>query len=121
MSNRTIEHITALLTAFIFASIVTPAQAANYVKKATWVESMIATRDAMIGKRPPSKDPAGLPDMSKDSYTVAAWVKTKRGGTIFAKCQPNRSWQRRGKTIFIAGGRVTWMYTRRAYSTELQM
>jgi len=106
MSNRTIEHITALLTAFIFASIVTPAQAANYVKKATWVESMIATRDAMIGKRPPSKDPAGLPDMSKDSYTVAAWVKTKRGGTIFAKCQPNRSWQRSGKTIFIAGGRV---------------
>ncbi|MDP6044444.1 MAG: LamG domain-containing protein, partial [Phycisphaerae bacterium] len=107
MPNATAKLITALLAVLVVAALLAPAMGADYVKKATWHESMIATRNAMVGKRPPSKEPTGLPDMSRDSYTIAAWIKTRsHSGTIFAKCQPNNRWQRNGKTIFLGGGRV---------------
>ena len=106
MSKTTIRHITPLVFVVVIGAMFTGAVGADYVKKATWVESMIATREAMVGKRPPSKAPTGLPNLAKDSYTIAAWICTKSGGTIFAKCQPNRGWQRFGKTLFVAGGRV---------------
>jgi len=107
MSESTTKRITVLTFLLVTGTLLAPAVGADYIKKTTWHESMIATRNAMVGKRPPSKEPAGLPDMSKDSYTIAAWIKTNsRSGTIFAKCQPNRNWQRGGKTLFLGGGRV---------------
>jgi len=106
MSKTTIRRITPLVFAVVIGAMFTGAVGADYVKTASWVESMIATRDAMVGKRPPSKEPTGLPNLAKDSYTITAWIKTKSGGTIFAKCQPNKGWQRNGKTLFVAGGRV---------------
>ena len=106
MSNTTIKRITPFLAAFVIGAVLAPAWGADYVKKATWYESMIATREAMVGKRPPSQSPTGLPNMAKEPYTIAAWICTKSGGTIFSKCQPNKTWQRDGKTLFVSGGRV---------------
>ncbi|MBT3198825.1 MAG: hypothetical protein HN350_02820 [Phycisphaerales bacterium] len=106
MSNKATKRIAAVFAAIVISAILTPARAADYVKKATWHESMFATRQAMVGKRPASMEPAGLPDMSRDPYTIAAWIQTKSDGTIFAKCPPGKRWTRNGKTLFIGGGRI---------------
>ena len=40
-------------------------------------------------------------DFSESDYTVAAWVKTTRGGVILCKTSPSGKWQRDGKSFFI--------------------
>ncbi len=51
MSNTAIRRITALLAALVIGAILTPARAADYIKKATWRESMIASREAIIAEK----------------------------------------------------------------------
>ena len=102
MFNTTIKRITALLAAFVIVAIIASAKGADYVKKATWHESMIATRDALAGKRPPSMAPTGLPNLTKDVYTIAAWVRTRSDGVIFAECGDR--WAIYAKCFRIEGG-----------------
>ncbi|MCP4375901.1 MAG: hypothetical protein GY794_06980 [bacterium] len=55
MSNRTVRRITVLMSAFVIVAILAPARAADkYVKKATWVESMIASREAIANQKKPA-------------------------------------------------------------------
>ncbi|MFO8014404.1 MAG: family 16 glycoside hydrolase [Phycisphaerae bacterium] len=79
-----------------------------YAKKATWVETLEAARDAFAeamtqpGARPP------LPDFGEDDFTVTAWVRTRKGGTILAKAPAEGKWAPQGKTLFVRGGRLAY-------------
>ncbi|MCA9070323.1 MAG: LamG domain-containing protein, partial [Planctomycetaceae bacterium] len=47
-------------------------------------------------------------DMTGKDFTITARVKTKAGGTILAKTQPNSRWVPNGKTFFVRGGRLCY-------------
>jgi hypothetical protein len=49
-----------------------------------------------------------LPDFGRGSFTVAAWVRTQKDGTIVAKTRTKSAWTSGGKSLFIRGGRVTY-------------
>lgn len=77
-----------------------------YVKKATWPVSMIASLELAASQE--VENIAPIPDMGKSDFTVMAWVKTKRGGTIFAKAPREGQWCSGGKTLFVRGGRLNY-------------
>ncbi|MEX2188889.1 MAG: DUF6797 domain-containing protein [Pirellulales bacterium] len=47
-------------------------------------------------------------DMTGHDFTITARVKTKAGGTIFAKAKPDSPWTPDGKTFFVRGGRLCY-------------
>jgi len=79
-----------------------------YVKRATWHETMLASRDAMAEGKGALAPAAGLAPLDKGRWTVMAWVRTRGGGTIFCKAPPTGGWAKGGKTLFISGGRVNY-------------
>lgn len=44
--------------------------------------------------------------LGRTDYTIAAWIKTRAGGSIFSKAAPRGEWVRNGKTLFVRGGRL---------------
>lgn len=47
-------------------------------------------------------------DMTRRDFTIVARIKTKTGGTIFAKTANHPDWVRNGKTLFVRGGRLCY-------------
>lgn len=47
-------------------------------------------------------------DMTDEDFTITARIKTKTGGTILAKTQPDSRWVPNGKTFFVRGGRLCY-------------
>ncbi len=47
-------------------------------------------------------------DMTHRDFTITARIKTKEGGTILAKTQPEGNWIPNGKTFFVRGGRLCY-------------
>lgn len=47
-------------------------------------------------------------DMMNSDYSIAARIRTKKDGTIFAQTQAQDQWMPNGKTLFIRGGRLTF-------------
>lgn len=45
-------------------------------------------------------------DMQGHDYTIAARLKTTKGGTIFSKTAPAKAWVPDGKTLFVRGGKL---------------
>ena len=45
-------------------------------------------------------------DLTRQNFTISSRVKTKTGGTLFAKTDPGEEWVPDGKALFIRGGRV---------------
>jgi len=98
----------AASAAVVPAGRASAADNAPYVKKATWHETMLASRDAIAAGKGPAAAPAGLRPLDKGRWTVMAWVRTKRGGTIFSKAPARGNWAKGGKTLFISGGRIMY-------------
>jgi len=49
----------------------------------------------------------GADDLSSSgAFTWTAWIRTTRGGTILARSGAGREWQRGGKVLFVADGRL---------------
>jgi len=44
--------------------------------------------------------------LDQNDWTIAAWIKTTRGGTIVARGPAAGKWKPRGKTFFVRGGRL---------------
>ena len=44
--------------------------------------------------------------MGLNDYSITAWVKTTKGGTIFARGPAKGIWEPKGKTFFIRGGKL---------------
>ena len=74
--------------------------------KDAWFDALIRQKQAAQAGPAESKKAVPLPDFGKDNYTVLAWVRTRRDGTIFAKTLPAGRWVSGGKALFLRGGRV---------------
>ncbi|MBL7223985.1 MAG: hypothetical protein ISS72_09030 [Candidatus Brocadiae bacterium] len=81
---------------------------ARYVKKATWHESLLASRQALATASAGKALRIPLPDLGKTPFTIMAWVRTRRGGTILAKAPARGKWAAQGKTFFIRGGQLSF-------------
>ena len=92
---------------FVFASDIVCAQAQTYyTKQDTWLETLIDWR-IVYAQRPEASDaPAPMPNFGDSDFTIMAWIRTEKDGTIMAKCPPKGRWAAQGKTFFISGGRL---------------
>jgi len=80
-----------------------------YQKRDTWVETLEASRDAFAkAARGPDARHATLPDFGKDDFSITAWIRTKKGGTILAKAPAKGNWAPQGKTLFVRGGHLAY-------------
>ncbi|MCP4642556.1 MAG: hypothetical protein GY851_19080 [bacterium] len=95
-----------LLSLLIAASPVSNAAAspasidmdAVYVKGDTWHETLASALTA-VARRTDAAEP--VPDLGRTDFTLSAWIRTKKDGTIFAKTLPSSNWVRQGKSFFI--------------------
>jgi len=78
----------------------------HYEKRATWHETLLATREAIRREARAAATP--LPDFGRDEFTIAAWIRTTKGGTILARAPAKGVWRPQGKTFFVRGGRVCY-------------
>ncbi|MHC4507258.1 MAG: LamG domain-containing protein, partial [Planctomycetota bacterium] len=102
--------VLAAVTAALFAWP-SPSRAGDapfYVRKATWHETMVASLEALARSKPEAAARTPLPNFGKGPYTVAAWIRTRRGGTVVAKAPAKGGWIRQGKSIFIADGKLCY-------------
>ncbi len=49
-----------------------------------------------------------LPDFGTGRFTVSAWVRTQKDGTIVAKSRSTGAWANGGKSLFLRDGRVNY-------------
>ena len=110
--NRRRRLVTGFLAVVLLAATASAAQKPGrpYVKKATWVETMTATRTAMVRDKGTVKAPrrVPVPDFGTQPFTVTVWVKAHQDGTILAKFTPTGAWSSQGKSMFLRGGRVAY-------------
>lgn len=94
------------LFAFLTAPAAPPPAAPPwYVKKATWSETMAASREA-LARRPNAAAAQPIPDFGLADFTATAWIRTTRGGAILAKARPEGRWEPQGKAFFVRGGKL---------------
>ncbi len=102
-------HIAALLLATGVSA--TPCPGADppwYLRQATWQETMRRSREALARQAGEARQPAPLPDLGRDGFTIAAWVRTAHGGTILAVAPPTGKWARQAKALFIRRGLLSY-------------
>ena len=108
----------AVLAASACAASADPAW---YVRKGTWQQALAASREAMRKQAASLRGPAPaasaaregggqapLPDFGRDDFTVAGWIRTTKGGTIVAKAPAKGGWAEQGKSLFVAGGKLSY-------------
>ena len=75
-------------------------------RQSTWLGVLLQQRELMQEEPAVAPQPVRLPDFGEGRYTLAAWIRTKDDGTIFAKCARQGRWSQGAKCLFIADGRV---------------
>ena len=83
------------------------ANPAYYTKRATWQDTLLASRQAMAASKS-GKARTALPDLGRTPFTIMAWVRTKSDGTILSRSPAKGKWQANGKAFFIRGGRLSF-------------
>ncbi|MBN1346587.1 MAG: SUMF1/EgtB/PvdO family nonheme iron enzyme [Phycisphaerae bacterium] len=114
MSNRLTRRIAYATPAAILLLTTTCAAAPPaghteppYIKKATWQETMLASREALMRQEAASPKAASLPDLGTSDYTIAAWIRTTAGGTVFSRSSLDGVWaERGGKVFYVRGGKL---------------
>ena len=101
----------ALRVALIAAALAVPArlraqELGCYERRATWTESLFAARERLLRGAPGQTTARPLPDFGRDDYTLMAWLRTTRGGTIVAKAPAAGPWAPQGKVFFVRDGRL---------------
>jgi hypothetical protein len=101
--------VLTVLAAFCAAA---RAEAPYDAKRKAMFEAAQAAREA-TNPKPPAPEPAqgpttAIPDFGREPFTVSAWIKTKAGGTIFARTPAKGNWAPDGKTFFVRGGRLCY-------------
>jgi len=88
------------------AAVASAAAPQYYVRKGTWQETVLASRQAMAKLQGAGEIGVSLPDLGGSDFTVAAWIRTdKAGGTIISKALGDGTWAIQGKVFFLRGGR----------------
>ncbi len=81
-----------------------------YEGKATWHDTLLASREALSRHedQAPSRGKAvDLPDFGRSDYTVAAWIRTRKGGVVWSMSSAKGVWaERGGKVLFVRGGKL---------------
>jgi hypothetical protein len=75
----------------------------HYVKRGTWLESMIATHEAMAQASEQTQSIPPLTLFTGRDYTFMACIKTRQGGTIVSLFPPEGGWKPQGKSLFVDG------------------
>ncbi|NQT88176.1 hypothetical protein HQ560_15520 [bacterium] len=102
------KHFTlVLVSALLLAPLALAAEDA-YEKQATWIDTLLHTKEMLSLDLADAKDPIPLPDFAKGAFTVCAWVRTKGDGSLFAKTKATGPWVSGGKGIFVRGGRLAY-------------
>jgi len=78
-----------------------------YAKRGTWHETVMASVE---GARKSGEVVASvpLPDLGRSDFTILAWVRTTRGGTLLAKAPAKGAWAQQAKSLFIERGRLCY-------------
>ncbi len=102
-----------LAVAFVLCSLsslaATRQQAADYYeKKGTWHDTLVAWHLAWASRPEADLQQTPLPDFGDSDFTIAAWIRTGKGGTIMARCPIEGPWAPQGKTFFVRGGRLAF-------------
>ncbi len=98
-----------LLVLIVLASISWAAEEAPwYAKKDTWQETLDAAREAFAEHVAERSAASTLPDFGREPFTVAAWIQTKRGGTIVARAPATGKWAPQAKALFVRNGRLCY-------------
>jgi len=109
-AQRWLALLPALLMAWAGASPAGATESADpayYVRKGTWYETMIASREALLIQETAAGMGLALPDFGGSDFTILAWIRTTVGGTIFSKSSAQGAWAERGsKAFFVGGGRL---------------
>jgi len=92
--------ISFLLLTFLIVSNVLAEDASFYVKKDTWQETVLASREALMKEEKAQGGGVTL-DFAQEEFTIAAWVKTKAGGPIFVKSAAPGVWEVASKILTI--------------------
>jgi hypothetical protein len=74
----------------------------------SWLETLLAKREAAGVRQDETSKQVPLPDFGRDRYTFSAWIKTEDDGSVFAKTTPEGRWVTGGKSLFIAHGRLAF-------------
>jgi hypothetical protein len=53
-------------------------------------------------------DPNGQMTLGGTDFSIAAWIRTKKGGAIFCKSAPTGPWSKNAKVLFVRNGRLTY-------------
>ncbi len=103
--------MTRVWTLTVCALLGAAAQAADppyYVKKTTWYDTLLASRDALAGQEKTVAVKTPLPDFGRSTFTIMAWVRTTAGGTILAKAPAKGKWAPQSKAFFIRDGKLCY-------------
>ena len=79
-----------------------------YVRKATWQDTLAASREVLDTRGKQATATVPLPDFGRDDFTVMAWVRTTVGGTILAKAPATGKWVPQAKTLFVGRGQLCY-------------
>ncbi len=102
--QRQSVNLTLMLSLLITMSYcsIAAAKLPFYEKKDSWQETMYASREKLKALQGDKKPSIPLPRFDSDNYSITAWVKTTRGGTILSKAPVNSDYAPNAKCFFIS-------------------
>jgi hypothetical protein len=104
-ANRAACIARALLLLFLLAPAASPQDPDYYVKKASWPETILASREALMEKERLEGSGVPLPDFGAAEFTFMAWIRTtSENGAVFAKAPAEGNWEEQGKVFFLRRG-----------------
>ena len=99
--------VSSLLVVGLLAGVAHGAGGA-YVRQATWIDTLLHYKEASAAKRAEAREPVPLPDFGQGKFTVMAWIRTRRDGSILSKTRATGAWVNGGKALFVRGGKVCY-------------
>ena len=85
-----------------------PEASGAYERRATWYDTLIASREALARSGQPGGRPKPLPDFGRDDFAITAWIRTQAGGTILSKSPAKGAWKAQGKSFFVREGKLCY-------------
>jgi hypothetical protein len=79
------RQIAAFLVLIIVTAAVQAEKPKHYDKKGTWLETLMASREAHMA----SDDPAPLPKFNRSDFTLMFWINVEKPGVILTKAAEN--------------------------------
>jgi len=106
--------ISFLLLTFLIVPNVFAEDPSFYVKKGTWQDTMLASREALMKAENAPGSPTRYPDFGTDDFTISAWIRTTdTTGAIVSRAVALGAWSPQGKTFLVKDGKLAFAAGRR--------